>query len=274
MSHKTMYKALTIAGSDASGGAGLEADLKTFQEFGVYGMAAVTTIVTMTPDNWAHEVFPIDLSIIEKQIQTIVSTGVNATKTGMLGSAELVELVAHSIDKYELNNIVIDPVMVCKGVDDIMIPTAALAIKELLVKRATIITPNIIEAAYLADMKEIKNIADMQEAAEKIHALGAKIVIIKGGTRFSQEKAVDIIHYTKAQTPVTQIVSLDVISPAYNHGAGCTYSAALAANLAKGHSPDTSIRNTIEFIRAALQHSFPLNKFTGPLRHDAWRNCQ
>ncbi len=269
-----IYKAMTIAGSDASGGAGLEADLKTFQEFGVYGMAAVTTIVTMKPEDWSHEVFPIELSTIEKQIQTIVSTGINAMKTGMLGSAELVDLVAHSIDKYQLNNIVIDPVMVCKGVDDILIPTAAKAIKELLVKRATIITPNLIEAAYLADMPAIKNMAELQQAAETIHALGAKIVIIKGGTRFSADKAVDVIHYTKDGKPTTQIVSMDVIKPAYNHGAGCTYSAALTANMAKGLSPNEAITNTVEFIRAALTHSFPLNKFTGPLRHDALRNCR
>ena len=271
---KYVYKAMTIAGSDASGGAGLEADLKTFQEFGVYGMAAVTTIVTMNPADWSHEVFPVELKTVEKQIETIVSTGINAMKTGMLGSPELVELVDYSIKKHDLKNIVIDPVMVCKGVDDILVPTAAEAIKKLLVKHATVITPNIIEAAYLADMPPIKNMSELQDAAERIKEMGAKIVIIKGGTRFDPNKAIDIIHYGKELHDETQIISLDVIKPAYNHGAGCTYSAALTANLAKGISPSEAIKNTITFIRAALSQSFPLKKFTGPVRHDALRNCQ
>ena len=263
-----IYKAMTIAGSDASGGAGLEADIKTFQELDVYGMVALTAIVTMKPDDWAHEVFPIELPIVKKQIETIVAgVGVDAMKTGMLGSAELVELVADSIDKYSLHNVVIDPVMVCKGVDDILVPTAAAAIKELLVKRATVITPNLIEAAYLAGMKEIKNIADMQEAATRIHEAGAKIVIIKGGDRFNKEQASDLIfegneHHT---------VALDIIKPAYNHGAGCTYSAAITAMLAKGVAPRIAIQTAIAYIRAALEHSFPLNKFTGPTNHMAWR---
>lgn len=263
-----IYKAMTIAGSDASGGAGLEADLKTFQELDVYGMVAITAIVTMKPEDWSHEVFTIELPIIKKQIETIVAgVGVNAMKTGMLGSAELVELVADSIDKYELHNVVIDPVMVCKGVDDILIPTAAAAIKELLVKRATVITPNLIEAAYLANMNEIKTIADMQEAATRIHEAGAKIVIIKGGERFSKEQAIDLIYEGNEY----HTLALDIIKPAYNHGAGCTYSAAITAMLAKGVAPRIAIQTAIEYIRAALQYSFPINKFTGPTNHMAWR---
>lgn len=263
-----IYKAMTIAGSDASGGAGLEADLKTFQELDVYGMVALTAIVTMTPDTWAHEVFPVELSIVKKQIETIVAgVGVQAMKTGMLGSAELVELVADSIDKYQLHNVVIDPVMVCKGVDDIMVPTAAAAIKELLVKRATVITPNLIEAAYLAGMETINTIADMQEAATRIHEAGAKIVIIKGGERFDKTQAIDLVYDGKEY----HTLALDIIKPAYNHGAGCTYSAAVTATLAKGLSPEIAIKTAVDYIRAALKYSFPLNKFTGPTNHMAWR---
>ena len=263
-----IYKAMTIAGSDTSGGAGLEADLKTFQELDVYGMVALTAIVTMKPEDWTHEVYPVELAIVKKQIETIVAgIGVDAMKTGMLGSPELVELVADSIDKYSLNNVVIDPVMVCKGVDDIMVPTAAAAIKELLVKRATVITPNLIEAAYLAGMKEIKTIADMQEAATRIHEAGAKIVIIKGGDRFSKDQAIDLIY----QGSEYHTIALDIIKPAYNHGAGCTYSAAITASLAKGISPRAAIQNAVDYIRAGLKYSFPLNKFTGPTNHMAWR---
>ena len=113
-----LHKAMTIAGSDTSGGAGMEADLKTFT---VYGMTALTVIVAQNPLNWDHEMYPIGMDVIEKQIKTIVEgIGIDAMKTGMLGSAELVQLVADTIDKYSLKNVVIDPVMVCKGIDAIM----------------------------------------------------------------------------------------------------------------------------------------------------------
>lgn len=125
-----MNKALTIAGSDTSGGAGMEADIKTMEELGVYGMPALTCIVTMHPTTWEHSVFPLPLDLVEKQLVTAIEgVGINAMKTGMLGSAELVELVASTIDKYDLHNVVIDPVMVCKGCDLILVPDAAESIK-------------------------------------------------------------------------------------------------------------------------------------------------
>ena len=170
-----LYKALTIAGSDTSGGAGLEADLKTFQEYGVYGMVALTVIVAQNPrEEGYHEVNPIPVDLIVKQIITVCEgIGVDAMKTGMLGSAELVHLIAASIDKYKLKNVVIDPVMVCKGVETIMVPEAAAAIKGELVKRADVITPNTIEAAYLADMERIITLEDMNESAGRIKEPGA-----------------------------------------------------------------------------------------------------
>lgn len=159
-----LHKAMTIAGSDASGGAGMEADLKTFQELDVYGMTALTVIVAQNPHkDWDHEIFPIGLDVVEKQIETIVAgIGIDAMKTGMLGSAELVELVARTIDRFKLRNVVIDPVMVCKGVDVIMVPEAAAAIKTVLMQRADVVTPNTIEAAYLADMEKVEITATFQ----------------------------------------------------------------------------------------------------------------
>ena len=153
-----LHKAMTIAGSDASGGAGMEADLKTFQELDVYGMTALTVIVAQNPHkDWDHEIFPIGLDVVAKQIETIVAgIGIDAMKTGMLGSAELVELVARTIDRFKLRNVVIDPVRVCKGVDVIMVPEAAAAIKTVLMQRADVVTPNTIEAAYLADMEKVE----------------------------------------------------------------------------------------------------------------------
>ena len=198
-----MYKAMTIAGSDTSGGAGMEADLKTFQELGVYGMTALTCIVAQNPNaDWAHEIYPIETAVIEKQLVTILQgIGCDAMKTGMLGSADLVELIAATIDKYELKNVVIDPVMVCKGIDTIMVPEAAAAIKELLVKRALVMTPNLLEAAYLADMPAaISSVEEMKQAAAVIHDKGCQNVILKAGDRLPGTDAVELVYDGKTFT--------------------------------------------------------------------------
>lgn len=264
-----LNKALTIAGSDTSGGAGMEADLKTFEELGVYGMTALTCIVAQDPfADWFHNVYPVDMPIIEKQLITILDgIGVDAMKTGMLGSAALVQLVADTIDKYHLKNVVIDPVMVCKGIDDIMIPEAAAAIKDLLVKRCDIVTPNTIEAAYLAGMDSVKTIDDIKKAAVIIKDLGAKHVVIKGGERMENNEAVDIFY------DGNNFVEMAVkkIYPSYNHGAGCTYSAAITAGLANGLTMLEAVKQAKDFVTAALKYSFVLNKFSGCTNHTAFK---
>lgn len=267
-----LKKAMTIAGSDTSGGAGMEADLKTFEELGVYGMTALTVIVAQNPhNNWDHEIFPIELHIVEKQLETILAgIGIDAMKTGMLGSAELVELVAKTIDRFALKNVVIDPVMVCKGIDTIMVPDAAAAIKQLLVKRADVITPNTLEAAYLADMPEVKSIEDIKEAAGRLKEMGAKYVVIKGGERMEHDEAVDILYDGKKYTEM----SVKKIYPSYNHGAGCTYSAAITAGLANGLTVEEAVMQAKKFITEALRHSFVLNKFSGCTNHTAFRKQQ
>lgn len=264
-----LRKAMTIAGSDTSGGAGMAADLKTFEELNVYGMTALTVIVAQNPhNNWDHEIYPIDIKIVEKQLETILAgIGIDAMKTGMLGSAELVELVARTIDRFQLRNVVIDPVMVCKGIDTIMVPDAAAAIKELLIKRADVITPNTLEAAYLADMPQVKSLEEIKEAAEKIKELGAKYVVIKGGERMENDEAIDVLYDGKEYTEM----AVKKIYPSYNHGAGCTYSAAITAGLANGMTVPEAVQQAKSFITAALQHSFVLNKFSGCTNHTAFR---
>lgn len=264
-----LRKAMTIAGSDTSGGAGMAADLKTFEELNVYGMTALTVIVAQNPhNNWDHEIYPIDIKIVEKQLETILAgIGIDAMKTGMLGSAELVELVARTIDRFQLRNVVIDPVMVCKGIDTIMVPDAAAAIKELLIKRADVITPNTLEAAYLADMPQVKSLEEIKEAAGKIKELGAKYVVIKGGERMENDEAIDVLYDGKEYTEM----AVKKIYPSYNHGAGCTYSAAITAGLANGMTVPEAVHQAKSFITAALQHSFVLNKFSGCTNHTAFR---
>jgi pyridoxine kinase len=267
----TLKKVLTIAGSDTSGGAGIQADLKTFQELGVYGMTALTTIVTMDPKNhWHHNVFPIALSTLETQLETILSVGVDAMKTGMLGSVEIIELAAKVIDENKLTNVVIDPVMICKGEDEVLHPETAEALRDVLVPRATVVTPNLFEASQLAGTGPICSIDDMKAAAEKIHSLGAKYVLIKGGSKLGHEKAVDLLFDGQEH----MLFESEKVSTTFTHGAGCTYSSAITAELAKGKNVVEAVTVAKEFITEAIRHGFQLNEYVGPTMHMAYRNKQ
>lgn len=262
-----MLKVLTLAGSDSSGGAGIQADLKTFQEHGVYGMTALTTIVAMDPkEHWKHRVFPIDTNTVEAQLETVLSVGIDAMKTAMLGSVEIVELAARKIDEYQLTNVVVDPVMVCKGEDEVLLPETVDASRELLLPRALVTTPNLFEAWQLSKTGPIKTVDDMKKAAEKIIALGAKNVVIKGGKQLAHDKAVDLFYDGK------QFVLLETekIDTTYNHGAGCTFAAAITANLAKGESVLDAVFHAKEFVTAAIAHGWKLNQYVGPVMHGAY----
>ncbi|WP_117016872.1 bifunctional hydroxymethylpyrimidine kinase/phosphomethylpyrimidine kinase [Aeribacillus pallidus] len=265
----TMKKALTIAGSDSSGGAGLQADLKTFQEYGVYVMTAVTTIVAMDPHNgWQHQVFPIEIDTIKAQLATIIEgVGVDAMKTGMLPTAEIVELAADTIKKYNLKNTVIDPVMVCKGADEVLYPDHAEAIRNSLTKVATVITPNLFEAGQLSGLGPIQTVDQMKEAAAIIHDLGAKYVLVKGGGKLEHKYAVDVLYDGKD----FEILEGERIDTTYTHGAGCTYSSAITAELANGKTVKEAVYSAKKFITAAIRHSFPLNQYVGPTCHAALR---
>lgn len=264
----TMKKVLTIAGSDTSGGAGIQADLKTFQELGVYGMTALTTIVTMDPKNyWSHNVFPIAIETLQAQLDTILSTEIDAMKTGMLGSVEIIELAAKTIDENKLDRVVIDPVLVCKGEDEVLHPETADALREILVPRATVVTPNLFEAWQLAKTGPIRTIDDMKEAAAKIHELGAKYVLIKGGSKLNHEKAIDLLFDGQE----FKIYESDRIETTFTHGAGCTYASAVTAELAKGKTVYEAVETAKEFITAAISHGFKLNQYVGPTMHGAYR---
>ncbi|UFJ42561.1 pyridoxine/pyridoxal/pyridoxamine kinase [Brevibacillus humidisoli] len=264
-----IYKALTIAGSDSSGGAGIQADLKTFQELGVYGMTALTTIVAMDPHNdWFHNVFPVQVETVEAQLETIITgVGVQALKTGMLGSTDIIELAAKTIDRHKLQNIVVDPVMICKGVDQVLHPETAVSLRETLVPRATVVTPNLFEASQLSQLPPLTTVEDMKEAARRIHALGAKFVLVKGGGKLQHEKAIDVLY----DGSVFELLEGDRIETTYTHGAGCTYSAAITAELAKGASVKEAIFTAKRFITEAIRHSFRLNQYIGPTNHFAYR---
>lgn len=264
----TLNKALTIAGSDTSGGAGIQADLKTFQELGVYGMTSLTTIVTMDPHNgWAHNVFPIPASTLKPQLETTIEgVGVDALKTGMLGSVEIIEMVAETIKKHNFKNVVVDPVMVCKGADEALHPETNDCLRDVLVPKALVVTPNLFEAYQLSGVK-INSLEDMKEAAKKIHALGAKYVLIKGGSKLGTETAIDVLY----DGETFDLLESEKIDTTNTHGAGCTYSAAITAELAKGKPVKEAVKTAKEFITAAIRYSFKINEYVGPTHHGAYR---
>ena len=261
-------KALTLAGSDASGGAGLEADLKTFQEFGVYGMTAVTVIVAQDPKDWSHGVYPIALDVIAKQMDTILGgIGVDAMKAGMLGTVEIIDLGASYVKKYKVENFVVDPVMVCKGADDIMNPDTVKHLSNTLLPLAKVVTPNLYEAGFLSGMGAIKTVEELKEAAKRIHALGSQYVLVKGGAKLDHSTAVDVVYDGKEFL----LLEGERINTCWTHGAGCSYSAAVTAGLATGKPVFQAIFDAKEFITSAIKASFPLNSFAGPLDHAARR---
>jgi pyridoxine kinase len=265
-----MVRIATIAGSDASGGAGLEADLKTFEEYGLYGMAAVTLIATMDPEkNWAHHVFPLDEDALKAQMETIFKgAGVAAAKSGMLGTFYAVELTHGYISSNNIKNYVLDPVMVCKGNDEALNPGLNAAIEEKLLPLAIVTTPNLFEAGQLSGIKDIATIEQMREAARIIADKGAANVFIKGGSKLpNPAKAVDIFYDGKG----FELLESPLIKTDWTHGAGCTTSAAIAAGLARGLSVYDAVTLAKKFITQSLRGSFALNQWVGPGNPANWR---
>lgn len=261
-----LKKVVTIAGSDTSGGAGIQADLKTFQERGVYGMNVLTVIVSMGP-NWEHRVFPVDMNIIKEQADTVFKEiGVDGVKTGMLPTVEIIEYTGSLIKDMEGIPVVIDPVMVCKGVKEALFPENTVAMKKFLLPYATITTPNLFEASQLADVEPIRTVDELKDAAKKIFDLGVRNVVIKGGKAFSDTVAVDILYDGRG----FEIFETEKIDTPYTHGAGCSFAACITAELAKGAPVSEAVSKAKELITEALRQSFKLNEFVGPLNHKAF----
>ncbi|WP_107838268.1 bifunctional hydroxymethylpyrimidine kinase/phosphomethylpyrimidine kinase [Metasolibacillus meyeri] len=261
----TLKKTLTIAGSDTSAGAGMQADLKAFQEHGTYGMVALTVVVTMDPNGWHHQVTPLPTDLLQKQINTALSTKVDAIKTGMLSTEEIIKIASDAIQKSGTNIVVIDPVMVCKGEDEVLNPGNTTAMIEYLLPHATVVTPNLFEAGQLAGTGTPKTIEEMKVAAAKIHELGAKNVVIKGGKALASDKAVDLFYNGTSY----KLLASEKVASTHNHGAGCTFAASVCANLANGLSVEESVIEAKEFVSAAIAHGWALNEYVGPVMHGA-----
>ena len=270
-----MKKALSIAGSDCSGGAGIQADLKTFSEYGLYGMAAVTLVATMDPDNnWAHKVFPVEEDALRSQLDTIFKgVGVAAAKSGMLGSFYAVDLTREYISGNKIDNYVLDPVMVCKGAGEALNPELNAEVEKKLLPLSKIVTPNLFEAEQLSGLGAITTVEMMKEAARIIHKKGARNVFIKGGAKLpetaeaSPAKAVDLFFDGNE----FKILEEELVKTAWNHGAGCTTSAAIVASLARGLSVPDAVVLAKKFITMSLKAGFALNRWVGPGNPSDWR---
>jgi hydroxymethylpyrimidine/phosphomethylpyrimidine kinase len=254
-------RVLTIAGSDSGGGAGIEADLKTFTALGVYGMAAITSVTAQNTVGvfGVHDLPP---EFVSQQIDLCADDiGIDAAKTGMLSNAEIVTAVSISVTRSAIEKLVVDPVMVAKSGDSLLRANARLALKERLLPLAYVVTPNIPEAATLADM-DIATERDIREAAERIYEFGPRHVLIKGG-HLEGPDATDYLFDGVRMTAFTA----PRLQTKNTHGTGCTYSAALAANLAKGHPIETAVREAKHYLTKAIQRSLPLGHGHGPLNH-------
>jgi hydroxymethylpyrimidine/phosphomethylpyrimidine kinase len=260
-----MPTALTIAGSDSGGGAGIQADLKTFAAHGVYGTSAVTAVTAQnTLGVTAWEAVSTDLVIA--QIEAVAGDiGVDAVKTGMLATAAIVEAVAAAIDSLELPNVVVDPVMIAKGGDRLLAEEAVAMVRAELLRRAMVVTPNIPEAEVLADVG-IRSIDDMRSAARRILALGPRVVVVKGG-HLDGDESVDVV--------CTAHSAFELRGPrlpgSNTHGTGCTFAAAVAANLALGHETEHALREARAYLEGAIRNAPRIGHGHGPLNH-FWRS--
>lgn len=265
-----LKKVLTIAGSDTSAGAGMQADLKTFQELDVYGMVALTSIVTMDKETWSHDVTPIDMNVFEKQLETAISIGPDAIKTGMLGTQDIIKRAGDVFVESGADYFVVDPVMVCKGEDEVLNPGNTEAMIQYLLPKATVVTPNLFEAGQLSGLGKLTSIEDMKKAAQVIYDKGTPHVIIKGGKALDQDKSYDLYYDGQQFYQLTT----DMFQQSYNHGAGCTFAAATTAYLANSKSPKEAIIAAKAFVASAIKNGWKMNDFVGPVDHGAYNRIE
>ncbi|KLU65238.1 hydroxymethylpyrimidine/phosphomethylpyrimidine kinase [Desulfosporosinus acididurans] len=255
-----MKKALTIAGSDSSGGAGIQADLKTFSAHGIFGMSVITAVTAQNTQG-VFAVQDISREMIAAQIKAIFEDiEVDGLKIGMVSQISSIEVIAESLKNYSPQNVVLDPVMVSKSGYHLLNPEAEETLIRKLLPLATVVTPNIPEAEVMTKMS-IRNLPQMEAAAKIIRQMGAKNVLLKGG--HLEDDSIDILYngqgfeYYASKRIVTK----------NTHGTGCTLSSAITSNLALGYSLDEAVSRAKEYISAAIEHSLEIGKGVGPTHH-------
>jgi len=261
VSSSTLAVALTIAGSDSGGGAGIQADLKTFQAFGVFGTSALTAVTAQNTVG-VSAIHPIPVDVVRAQIEALASDlPPDAVKTGMLATRELVSAVAAALDRLADAPSVVDPVMVASSGDRLLDREAQSAVASELVPRATLVTPNLQEARLLAGM-EVETAADAHRAAARLMEAGAGAALVKGG-HLEGSQAVDVLHHQGGERTWTR-ARLDT---RHTHGTGCTLSAAAAAAMARGVTLEDAVGLAIDFVRRAMETAPGLGSGHGPLNH-------
>ena len=253
-------KAMTIAGSDSGGGAGIQADLKTFAALGVYGTSVLTAITAQNTVGVAgvHEI-PVDM--VAAQIEAVISDiGADAVKTGMLSSVEIIETVARELAHFRVDKLVVDPVMVAKSGDRLLREDAVGAMRRSLLPLASVVTPNIPEAETLTDIS-IESGEDARRAADKLVSMGAKAVVIKGGHLAGPP--VDLFYDGRE----FREFSARRIETRNTHGTGCTFASAIAAGLARGMEMVEAVAAAKEYVTEAIRCSLDLGQGHGPLNH-------
>jgi hydroxymethylpyrimidine/phosphomethylpyrimidine kinase len=255
------FVALSIAGSDSGGGAGIQADLKTFAAHGVFGTCALTAVTaqnTLAVEG-AEEVSP---GLVGRQIDAVLSDiGCDAAKTGMLSSAAIIDVVARKLEEHRIERVVVDPVMVAKTGARLLEPSAVEALVSLLLPRAFVVTPNLPEAETLVGFP-LENDRDYRRAAERLVAMGARAALIKGGHAPGAE-SVDRLYY---QGRFSEYRARRVATR-NTHGTGCTFSAAIAARLARGDDLETAVSGAKRYLTEALENGLAVGKGHGSVDH-------
>jgi len=257
-------RALTIAGSDSGGGAGIQADLKTFAAFGVYGASAITAITAQNTIG-VRAIHEVPASVVAAQIDAVLDDiGADAAKTGMLSTAEIIETVADRLRTHALAALVVDPVMVAKSGDRLLREDAVRALRDLLLPLAAVVTPNAPEATELSGI-DVVDATSAREAARRIHDLGPALVVVKGG-HLGGDTSDDLVFDGRT----FEVLSGRRIATRHTHGTGCTFSAAICACLARGLAPLEAVREARAFVQGAIEHAEPLGGGHGPVNH-LWR---
>ncbi|PYZ97839.1 bifunctional hydroxymethylpyrimidine kinase/phosphomethylpyrimidine kinase [Alteribacter lacisalsi] len=260
--------ALTIAGSDSGGGAGIQADLKTFQEHLVFGLSALTAVTAQNTEG-VQGVYPVEIDGLQQQLDSVGSDfTIDAVKTGMLFDEARIETVVHAIKKFKWKNIIVDPVMIAKGGDHLLTEEAHTALLEQLLPVTDVITPNIPEAEVLTG-KTIRTISDRKEAARILHNAGARYTVIKGGHADASDSTnvIDMLFDGETFT----FFELPRIDSKNTHGTGCTFAAAITAQVALGQTVTEAVKNAKVFVQMAIAHTTSLGNGFGPTHHGALR---
>jgi len=245
--------ALTIAGSEATGGAGAQADLKTFQELGVFGIANLTCIVSFDPqDNWNHRFVPVDQQVISEQLEATTAAygpeALDTVKIGMLGSPATIATVESALAERQFANVVLDPVLICKGQEPGHALDTDQALKAKILPLATFVTPNHFEAESLSGLS-ITTLEELKAAAVRIHALSGAAVLAKGGVRLEGPDAVDVYY----DGGTLEVLSAPKVGEVAVSGAGCSLAAAITAELAKGAAPLEAAKTAKAFVTAGIE---------------------